>query len=77
MEKFCTGMGWGLAVGMVVGAIVVAKNRKLAIKIKDGLGTVEEKLEEAKETLAEKLQESECCCGQEDSKNKTKNSFSK
>ena len=62
MENFCKGAMWGLAAGMVAGAIIVAKNKKLAGKIKQGLGIAEEKLQEAKEFAEEKIEEikSEC-----------------
>lgn len=62
MENFCKGVAFGLVTGMVAGAIIVAKNKKLASKIKQGLGIAEEKMQEAKEFIEEKVEEikSEC-----------------
>ena len=57
MENFCKGLVFGAVVGMCVGGIVVAKNKKLASKIKEGVCTASEKLEEAKEALIEKFEE--------------------
>ena len=62
MENFCKGVTFGLISGMVIGGIVVAKNKNLAQKIKKGLGIAEEKMQEAKEFVEEKVEEikSEC-----------------
>ena len=64
MENICRGFLVGAVFGMCVGAIVVAKNKKLAGKIREGVTTAEEKLQEAKESLIEKMQSSEekCVC---------------
>ena len=48
MKDFIKGLAFGAVVGMAVGAVVVAKNKKLASKIKEGMSTAEEKLKEAK-----------------------------
>ena len=77
MENFCRGACWGMIAGLVIGGIIVAKNRKLANKIKEGLWNAENKIEEVKEGIAEKLQESDCCfsgdCSNpKDQKNHTK-----
>ena len=58
MEEFLKGAMFGMVAGVCVGAIVVAKNKKLAGKLKTGLDTAESKLKEVKEDLKEKL---ECC----------------
>lgn len=57
MENFCRGMCWGIAAGLVVGGIVVAKNKNLSSKIRKGLGIAEEKMQEAKEFIEEKIEE--------------------
>lgn len=62
MENFCNGMIWGLAVGAVIGSIVVAKNKKLSSKIRKGLGIAEEKMQEAKDFIDEKVEEIKCEC---------------
>lgn len=59
MEEFLKGMGWGLVAGMIVGGIAVAKNKKLANKIKSGLSGATEKFEEAKEMIEEKIEEAQ------------------
>ena len=68
MENICRGFLVGAVFGMCVGAIVVAKNKKLAGKIREGVTTAEEKLQEAKDSLMEKMQKSEencvCDCGE-------------
>ena len=61
MENFCRGACWGMLAGVIVGGILVARNRKLANKIREGLWNAENKIEEVKDTIAEKLQESDCC----------------
>ena len=74
MENFCRGMCWGIAAGLVVGGIVVAKKKNLASKIRKGLGIAEEKMQEAKEFIEEKADEikKECqetgVCGGNESK---------
>ncbi len=60
MKDFIKGLAFGAVVGMAVGAVVVAKNKKLASKIKEGMSTAEEKLKEAKTNLEEKLGECDC-----------------
>lgn len=66
MENFCRGLVWGGIIGMVIGGVIVAKNKKLAGKIREKMSSAEEKLNEAKDNLIEKLQECDCC----DSSNK-------
>ncbi len=58
MENLCKGLFYGMAIGLVVGGVVVAKNKKLAGQIKQKVSMAEEKLDEAKEMLQEKIQES-------------------
>ncbi len=62
MENFCKGMLWGVVVGTCIGAIVVAKNKKLSRKLKDGLEVTGEKIKETKQVLEERLcQDDEDC----------------
>lgn len=58
MENLCKGLLFGMAVGVVIGGIAVAKNKNLENKVKQGLTQAEEKLEEAKDMIVTKLQES-------------------
>ena len=46
MEDFIKGSLMGIAAGMIIGGIVVAKNKKLASKIRDGLNKAEDKIQE-------------------------------
>ena len=81
-----------MVAGVCVGAIVVAKNRKLSNKLKEGLVTAEGKIKEIKDNLSEKISEfscesSSCKCGeyssdfgnlsQEKNESTQKNNFSK
>ena len=59
MGECLKGAFFGMAVGFCVGAIVVAKNKKLASKIKSGVDCAETKIEEAKEKIEEKISESQ------------------
>lgn len=59
MENLCKGAILGFAMGLVVGGIVVAKNKKLATKIKDGTKIAETKIEEAKDMFKEKMESGE------------------
>lgn len=63
MKDLIKGMALGAMVGVVVGGVVVAKNKKLATKIKDGLTSAEGKLNEAKTNLQEKMSECDCLSG--------------
>lgn len=69
MEEFLKGAMLGMVAGVCVGAVIVAKNKKLANKLKNGLTTAEEKLKEAKEDLQEKLESKECDCDDYDCRN--------
>ncbi len=66
MKDFIKGLAFGVVVGMTVGAVIVAKNKKLASKIKEGMSTAEEKLKEAKNNLEEKLGECDCNASEEE-----------
>ena len=59
MENLCKGAILGFAMGLVVGGIVGAKNKKLATKIKDGTKIAETKIEEAKDMFKEKMESGE------------------
>ena len=58
MDNYCRGAMLGLISGMVIGGIIVAKHKNLAAKIRKGLGIAEEKMQEAKEFIEEKIEES-------------------
>lgn len=73
MENLCKGLMWGFALGMVVGGIAVAKNKKLANKIKSGLSGASEKFEEAKEMIEEKIEEAQQMQEQNQSQNSSGN----
>lgn len=60
MEDFLKGALIGLTAGMIVGGIVVAKNKKLAGKICQGMKQAETKVQEVKETIEEKMQDKDC-----------------
>jgi recombinational DNA repair protein RecR len=79
MEEFLKGVMVGALVGAGVAAVVVSKNKKLSSKIKNGVDDMQEKLAEAKDSFAEKLQdcdvfEDENNCGfcGEEKKNKNR-----
>lgn len=57
MENLCKGAIFGLAVGMVIGGVLVAKNKKLAGKVKEGVDMAEQKMEKAKDMVKEKIEE--------------------
>ena len=76
MEKFCKGMLWGVVVGTCVGAIIVAKNKKLSRKLKDGLEVTGDKIKETKQILEEKLNQDDDCFDSCDEKFQN-NNFSK
>lgn len=57
MGDFVKGAAFGMAIGVCVGAVMVAKNKKLANKIKSGMQSAETKLMDAKEMIEEKIQE--------------------
>lgn len=75
MENFCKGILWGVIIGTCVGAVVVAKNKKLSNKLKQGLEVTEEKIMETKQAIEEKLND-ECCGGSCDERLQN-NNFSK
>ena len=59
MGDFCKGVAYGMVAGVCVGAIIVAKNKKLANQIKSKMQTAETKLMDAKEMIEEKIQEAQ------------------
>ena len=65
MEDFLKGAMLGMMAGVCVGAIIVAKNKKLASKLKAGITTAEDKLKEVKEDLQERFSNNQCCDGDE------------
>lgn len=69
MEDFIKGAMLGMVVGAGIGAVCIAKNKKLANKIKDGLTTAEGKLKEAKENLQEKMESCDCSSSENSSSN--------
>ena len=80
MEEFLKGALLGMAVGATVAAVMVAKNKQLSRKIKNGVDGMQEKLAEAKDSLAEKMQEcdafecdDDCDFYMEENKNKIQN----
>lgn len=62
MENFCKGVAFGAIFGMCVGGIIVAKNKKLANTIKEKVMTAEDKLQEAKQSLMDKIQSDDDKC---------------
>ena len=65
MKDFCNGVIWGVLIGTCAGAILVAKNKKLSSKIKEGLDITEDKIKETKQAIEEKLNQENCCSGYE------------
>ncbi len=65
MEEFLKGTIIGMVAGICVGACIVAKNKKLASKLKSGMVTAEEKFKEIKEDFKDKLDKDcePCDCG--------------
>jgi len=55
MKDALTGGIIGLATGMVIGGIIVAKNKKLATKIDKGTDKIAESFEEMKEETETKI----------------------
>ena len=62
MECFCKGAVLGMLAGVCVGAIVVAKNKKLSNKLNEGLVIAEEKFKEIKDNLEDKMSQGQCEC---------------
>lgn len=65
MENFCKGIIFGMLAGAAIGAVVVAKNKKLSNKLKEGLETAEDKFNEVKSAIQEKINSDDCGCGSE------------
>ena len=76
MEHFCKGLLWGALIGTCVGAIVVAKNKKLSHKLREGLEVTEDKIKETKQILEDKLCQDDLDCYECDEKSNN-NNFSK
>jgi len=55
MKEFFIGTLIGSMTGLVVGGIMVARNKKLSNKINQGIDKVEEKVKDAKDALQKKL----------------------
>ena len=76
MKNFCEGLLWGVLIGTCIGSVIVAKNKKLSKKLKDGIDVAEEKIMETKQALEEKLSDEGCRFGACDDKSQN-NNFSK
>lgn len=63
MGDFCKGAAIGMLAGVAVGAIIVAKNKKLSNKLKQGVDAAEDKFMEVKNSLEDKINELACDCG--------------
>lgn len=63
MKEFLIGSLIGTTAGLIIGGVMVARNKKLSSKINQGLDNAEEKLQEAKQTIQKKLKE--CKIGEE------------
>lgn len=61
MENFCKGFLLGMVTGVLVGAIAVAKNKKLSGMVKEKTEIVEKKLSDITEKLKDKDNELEEC----------------
>lgn len=57
MESCFKGFFAGITLGMVVGGIVVAKNKRLASHIRDFICDANEKIDQAKEMVEDKIEE--------------------
>ena len=60
MENFCKGLLLGMMAGILVGAITVAKNKKLSGMVKEKTEIVEKKISDVAEKLKEKDDLKEC-----------------
>lgn len=57
MENFCKGLVFGMAVGLCVGGVIVAKNKKLSGMVKQKAELVEKKISEVTDQIKEKVEE--------------------
>lgn len=57
MKYFCKGALVGVITGMLVGAVVVVKNKKLANGIKENLEKAEKKVSETAQKVMKKIKE--------------------
>lgn len=60
MKEFLIGSLVGMSAGLVVGGIMVAKNKKLSTKINDGIDKAEQKFNEIKNAASKKFKECNC-----------------
>ena len=68
MGNFLKGALLGTLAGVCIGAIVVAKNKKLSNKLKESIVTAEGKIKEIKQNLEESLaSEGNCSCFDQES----------
>ena len=67
----CKSFFWGVGLGMAVGAMLVAKNKRLCARIRQFIFDANEKLEDAKEMVEDKIEEmSESASQKENKKSK-------
>ena len=59
MENFCKGLVFGMVTGILVGAISVAKNKKLSGMVKEKAEIVEKKISDMTEKMKEKEDKSQ------------------
>lgn len=57
MKYFCKGAFVGMAVGILAGAVIVVKNKKLANGLKENLEKFEKKTSQMAESVMKKLKE--------------------
>ena len=60
MENFCKGLLLGMMTGILVGAVAVAKNRKLSGMVKEKTEVIEKKISDITEKLKEKEDFKDC-----------------
>lgn len=70
MKEFLIGSLLGTMAGLVVGGIMVARNKKLSNKINQGIDNAEQKVKDAKDAIEKKLKE--CKIGEENNSMKQK-----
>lgn len=58
MENFCKGLIFGVTVGAIMGAVIVAKNKNLSSMVKEKAELVEKKINDVTEKVKEKIEES-------------------
>lgn len=60
MKEFLIGSLIGTAAGLIVGGVMVAKNKQLSNKINDGTNKAQQKIQELKDSICQKLKGCEC-----------------